>query len=198
MTSPDGSRERVYRVTLAEAGPSADCLRGAVSVGFSLVVFESGTVDDLVACAGRRHVTALYVLHEGEWVSHILGAPDFVNARFRALFADGVRALLPLVVRSEGPPSPAPAAPEATEPLATCMRGEVAQGFSLVVYEGGTVDELASCAEAFGISAIYTLADDEWVSYILAAPDFVNARFRELFADGVPIAAPLVVRSEVR
>ncbi|MYE32474.1 MAG: cadherin-like beta sandwich domain-containing protein, partial [Chloroflexi bacterium] len=201
VTSADGSRERTYRVRFAEAveaGSSPSCLHGAVSVGFSLVVSEGGSVDDLVACGERRHATALYVLHEGEWVSHILGAPDFVNAPFRALFADGVPALLPLVVRSEGPPSPAPAAPEATEPLATCMRGEVAQGFSLVVYEGGTVDELASCAEAFGISAIYALADDEWVSYILAAPDFVNARFRELFADGVPIAAPLVVRSEVR
>ncbi len=201
VTSADGSRERVYGVRFAEAveaGSSPSCLRGAIAVGFSLVVSEGGSVDDLVACAERRDVTALYVLHEGEWVSHILGAPDFVNAPFRALFADSVPALLPLVLRSEGAATPAPAAPEVTEPFATCLRGEVAQGFSLVLYEGGSVDELASCAEAFGISAIYTLADGQWVSYILAAPDFVNARFRELFQDGVPIAAPLVVRSEAR
>ncbi|MXW24480.1 MAG: cadherin-like beta sandwich domain-containing protein, partial [Chloroflexi bacterium] len=49
VTSPDGSRARVYRVHFAEvveAGPSASCLRGAVGVGFSLVVFEGGSVDD--------------------------------------------------------------------------------------------------------------------------------------------------------
>ncbi|MDE2696116.1 MAG: hypothetical protein OXH97_06305, partial [Chloroflexota bacterium] len=149
-------------------------------------------------CAARRRVTARYVLHEGEWVSYILGAPDFVNAPFKALFAESVPALLPLVLRSEGAATAAPAAPGVPEPCATCLRGEVAEGFSLVLYEGGSVDELASCAEAFGISAIYTLADGQWVSYILAAPDFVNARFRELFQDGVPIAAPLVVRSEAR
>ena len=139
VTSADGSRERVYRVAVSTAGPPPSCLRGAVSVGFSLVAYEGGTVDDLVACAERRHVTALYVARRGAWVSHILGAPDFVNASFRALFADGVPALHPLVVRSEGPATPAPPAPAVTEPFAACLRGEVAAGFSLVVYEGGSV-----------------------------------------------------------
>ena len=199
VTSPDGSRERVYRVRFAEAvdtGPSASCLRGAVSVGFSLVVSEGGSVDDLVACTERRHVTALYVLHEGAWVSHILGAPDFVNAPFRVLFADGVPALTPMVVRSDGPATPAPPAPDVTEPFATCMRGDVAEGFSLVLYEGGSVADLVSCADSLGVTAVYVLDGGEWVSYILAAPDFVNARFRGLFADGLPIATPLVVRGE--
>ena len=35
-----------------------------------------------------------------------------------------------------------------------------------------------------------------WVSYILGAPDFVNRSFRELFADGVAMATPLVARRE--
>ena len=167
VTSPDGSRARVYRVHFAEvveAGPSASCLRGAVGVGFSLVVFEGGSVDDLVACAGRRHATALYVLHEGEWVSHILDAPDFVNAPFRALFTDAVPTLLPLVVRSEGPATPAPAAPEVTVPFTSCLIGEIAQGFSLVVYEGGSVDNLDACAAGRGLAAVYAFAGGEWVS----------------------------------
>ncbi|MYD98710.1 MAG: cadherin-like beta sandwich domain-containing protein, partial [Gammaproteobacteria bacterium] len=46
VTSADGSRERVYRVAVSMPGPSASCLRGAVGVGFSLVVFEGGSVDD--------------------------------------------------------------------------------------------------------------------------------------------------------
>ena len=196
VTSADGSRQRVYRVALGEAGPSADCLRGAVSVGFSLVAYEGGSVDDLVACAERRHVTALYVLHEGGWVSHILAAPDFVNASFRELFAGGVPALTPLVVRSDGPATPAPATPEVTEPFAACLRGEVAEGFSLVAYEGGNVADLDACAASLGVTAVYVLDGGAWVSNILAAPDFVNRSFRELFAAGVPAGTPLVVRSD--
>ena len=106
VTSEDASRRRVYRLLLGEeeaAGPSASCLRGAVNAGFSLVVYEGGSVEDLVACAESRHVTALYALDAGEYVPYIVGAPDFATARFRGLFPDGVPALLPLVVRSEGP-----------------------------------------------------------------------------------------------
>ncbi|MXW23646.1 MAG: hypothetical protein F4Z96_03085, partial [Chloroflexi bacterium] len=196
VTSADGSRERVYRVALADARPSASCLRGAVNIGFSLVVFEGGSVDDLAVCAEARHLTALYVLDGGEWVSYIVGAPDFVNARSRALFADGVPALLPLVVRSDGPATPAPDAAEVTEPFATCLLGEITEGFSLVVYAGGAVDELASCAEEFGISVVYALTGGEWVSYILGAPDFVNRSFGELFATGLPAVTPLIVKSD--
>ena len=140
--------------------------------------------------------TALYVLDDGVWVSHIVGAPDFVNAPFRALFPDGVPARLPLVVRSEGPAMPAPPAPEVTGPFATCLLGEIAEGFSLVVYAGGSVADLAACADGLGVTAVYGLAAGEWVSYILAAPDFVNARFRELFAEGVRTVTPLVVKGE--
>ena len=45
VTSADGSRERVYRVRLSEPEQAAasaltfDCFRGAVNVGFSLVVY---------------------------------------------------------------------------------------------------------------------------------------------------------------
>ncbi len=106
MTSPDGSRERAYRVLFGDEeadGPSAACLSGAVDVGFSLVVFEGGSVDDRVACAKGRHVTALYALDEGDYVSYILGAPAFVNERFGELYAGGVPALTPLAVKSDGP-----------------------------------------------------------------------------------------------
>ena len=110
VTSADGSREKTYRVRLGEEiGPSASCLRGAVAVGFSLVVSEGGSIDDLVACAEGRGVTALYTIDGGEYVSYILGAPEPVNEGFDALFADGVPALTPLIAKSEGPPSPAPA-----------------------------------------------------------------------------------------
>ena len=79
VTSADGSRKKTYRVRLGPeeaAGPAPDCLRGAVSVGFSLVVYAGGSVGDLVACAEGRNVTALYALEGGAYVSYILGAPE--------------------------------------------------------------------------------------------------------------------------
>ena len=53
VTSQDGSRTKVYRVQFPETAwdPARDpwphCLRGAVSEGFSLVVYEGGSVEEL-------------------------------------------------------------------------------------------------------------------------------------------------------
>ena len=195
VTSADGSRTKTYRVALAEAGPAASCLRGAVSVGFSLVVSEGGSLDDLVACAGSRHVTALYVLDGGEYVSYIVGAPELVNARFVELFPDGVPALTPLIARGDGPATDAPAASAVTEPWAACLQGEIVEGFNLVLYEGGSIDDLDACAEGVGLAALYAFDDGVWDSYILGAPELVNHSFRELFPDGLRVATPLVGKS---
>ena len=200
VTSADGSRTKTYRVRLGEeeaAGPVAGCLRGDIAVGFSLVVYAGGSIEDLVACAEGRNVAALYVLDGGEWVSYILGAPEFVNRSFAGLFAEGLAALTPLIARSDGPASPdpsgdAPRTGDATQPWPACLQGEIAEGFNLVVYEEGSVGELEACAEGVGLAALYALSDGVWVSYILGAPEFVNLEFRELFTDGVPSATPLV------
>ena len=200
VTSADGSRTKTYRVRLGEeeaAGPVAGCLRGDIAVGFSLVVYAGGSIEDLVACAESRDVAALYVLDGGEWVSYILGAPELVNRSFAGLFAEGLAALTPLIARSDGPASPDPsgAAPrpgDATQPWPACLQGEIAEGFNLVVYEGGSVGELEACAEGVGLAALYALSDGVWVSYIVGAPEFVNRSFAALFADGVPSATPLV------
>ena len=91
VTSPDGSRERGYRVLIGQPEAAApapeeasatapECLRGAGAAGFSLVVYEGGSSEDLGACVESRNVTALYTLDGGEYVSYILGAPEFVNA----------------------------------------------------------------------------------------------------------------------
>ena len=200
VTSADGSRTKTYRVRLGEeeaAGPVAGCLRGDIAVGFSLVVYAGGSIEDLVACAEGRNVAALYVLDGGEWVSYIVGAPELVNRSFAALFAEGLAALTPLIARSDGPASPGPSgdAPrtgDATQPWPACLQGAIAEGFNLVVYEGGSVGELEACAEGVGLAALYALSDGVWVSYIVGAPGFVNLEFRELFTDGVPALTPLV------
>ena len=205
VTSQDGSRTRVYRVQFPDTGwdPARDpwphCLRGAVSEGFSLVVYEGGSVDELVSCAESRGIVALYAPHEGVYVSHILGAPDFVNREFREIFADGLPLMVPLVAASNGPPSADPFGDlddGGQQPWPECLRGDIAAGFSLVVYEGGSVDELEACAQSRDVAALYTLNDGEFVSYIIGAPEFVNQAFRELYVGGAPSITPLVARSE--
>ena len=205
VTSADGSRKKTYRVQFPETGwdPARDpwphCLRGAVSVGFSLVVYEGGSVEELVSCAESRGIVALYALHDGAYVSYILGAPDFVNREFRELFADGLPPITPLIAGSNGPPSADPFGDlddGGQQPWPECLHGDIAAGFSLVVYEGGSVEELEACAQSRDVTALYTLREDEFVSYILGAPDFVTQPFRDLFADGLPLMTPLVARSE--
>ncbi len=202
VTSADGSRTRVYRVRLgdpdrqATPDPWTHCLRGDIAEGFSLVVYEGGSVEELVTCAESRDVVALYALHGGVYVSYILGAPGFVNQPFAELFADGVPPVMPLVAGSSGPPSTDPNLGDgALLPWPECLRGEIAAGFSLVIYEGGSVDDLVACAESLDVTALYALHDDQWVSYILGAPEFVNRPFRELFTDGLPPLTPLTARS---
>ena len=205
VTSQDGSRTRVYRVQFPDTGwdaardPWPHCLRGAVSEGFSLVVFEGGSVEELVSCAESRDIVALYALHEGVYVSHILGAPDFVNAGFVELFPDGLPPITPLVAGSNGPPAADPFGDledGGQQPWPQCLRGDIAAGFSLVVYEGGGVDELEACAQSRDVAALYALHGGVWISYNLGAPDFVNGEFREQFADGLPAVTPLVAKSE--
>ena len=205
VTSADGSRRRTYRVALEDPEPEptpepwTHCLRGDIAEGFSLVVYEGGSVGELVTCAESRDVATLYALHDGVYVSHILGAPEFVNAGFLELFADGLPPITPLVAASNGPPSADPFGDlddGGQQPWPECLRGDIAAGFSLVVYEGGSVDELEACAQSRDVSALYALSEGEYVSYILGAPDFVNQPFRDLFADGLPLMTPLVARSE--
>ena len=205
VTSADDSRTRVYRVQFPETAwdPARDpwphCLSGAISEGFSLVAYEGGSIAELVSCAETRDIVTLYMLHEGVFVSYILGAPGFVNAGFLELFPDGLPPITPLIATSNGPPSADPFGDlddGGQQPWPECLRGDIAAGFSLVVYEGGGVAELEACARSADITALYVLSEGEFVSYILGAPAFVNQSFRDLFAGGVPPMTPLVARSE--
>ena len=205
VISADGNRGKTYRVRFPETGwdpvrdPWPHCLRGALSEGFSLVVFAGGGVEELITCAESRDIVAFYALHEGVYVSYLLGAPDFVNRAFGELFPDGLPVMAPLVAGSNGPPSADPFGDDpddAGQPGPACLRGEIAPGFSLVVYAGGSVEDLVACAESRHVAALYALHDGVWISYTLAAQESANRPFRELYADGLPSITPLVARSE--
>ncbi len=194
VTSADGSRTRVYRVQLA----AASCLLGAVGEGFSLVVHEGGTVDELDACARDRSVVALYALHEGSYVPYYPDAPAFVNEAFTALYADGVPALTPLVAASEGPPSgsPALAVDDAEPSWPECLPGSIPSGYSAAVYEGGSIEDLATCASGRNVAALYALHSGDWVPYVVDGTEAENQPFVDLFPGGLPAITPLVVRSD--
>ena len=305
VSSADGSRTKTYRVRLGETEqapvpqvpePWPHCIRGDIAVGFSLVVYEGGSVEELDACARSLHVTAVYVNDDGQYLSYIIGAPEFVNQPFAELFPDGLPPATPLIVASDGPPpaadpdaadarlatlalsgvaigeftSPrtqyvgvvredateatveavavetaasvlinppdadgdagnghqvaleegaeitvtvtsadgsrthiyrvwiggADARPEGEEPSPDCLRGGIAAGFSLAVYEGGALGDLEDCARSLHATAVYVLDGGEFVSLILGAPGFVNQPFLQLWPNGLPPGTPLIVKSD--
>ena len=203
VTSADGSRERVYRVRLgdpeqaATGEPGLDCFRGDIAVGFSLVFFEGGSIEELEECAKSRHVATLYALDKGAWVPDIIGAPEFVNRAFGELFPGGVPPVTALIAGSSGPPSEDPVPEVPLAPGSTdCLRGEVAVGFSIVIYSGGSVEELTACARGLGVATLYALDAGAWFPYIIGAPAFVNRSFVALYAGGLSPMTPLVAKSD--
>ena len=102
-----------------------------------------------------------------------------------------------MIARSDGPATAEPSRGDvAVQSWPECLRGEIASGFSLALYEGGSVEELGSCARDRHVTALYTLEGGVYAAYILGAPAFVNRSFFALFAGGIPAATPLIAKSE--
>ncbi len=78
-----------------------------------------------------------------------------------------------------------------------CLRGLVAGRFSLVVYEGGSLADLESCARSLSVTALYSWQDGDFVHYILGAPAFVNEGFVALFPAALPPDTPLIAQREL-
>ena len=92
--------------------------------------------------------------------------------------------------------SPEAASPEAASPSLDCLRGLTPGRFSLVTYEGGSVDDLDACARSKSVVAVYVWSDGAYVSYILGAPEFVNRAFRDNFPAGLAPVTPLIAKRE--
>ena len=82
------------------------------------------------------------------------------------------------------------------DPTSRCFRGDVVEGFSLVIYEGGNLEDLVICAVSRHVVALYVLDNGIYMPYIVGAPDFVNRSFQELYPDGVPPVTPLIAGSD--
>ena len=115
----------------SEVAVRYECLRGPVVAGSSsLALAAGGAVDDLAGCAAARGVSAFYTLHDGEWAPYFLGAPDFVNQSFYALFAEGLPADTPLIVRGTQDLPGAEAAAGDAALAALMLEGVAFGGFS--------------------------------------------------------------------
>ncbi len=105
VTSPDGSRTRVYRVQIesAETGPVvpewtlSDCLNGLTKGSLSYVVFGGGSIADLMDCFSGRGVGALWANPDQTWIPLVFGAPQYVNLRFSGYYAEGIAPFTPFI-----------------------------------------------------------------------------------------------------
>ena len=82
------------------------------------------------------------------------------------------------------------------QPTASCLRGPIHNGFSLVSYEGGSLAELEACAHHSLVSVLWAPTEEGWVHLITGAPDFVNREFRNLYPGGVPANTAFLARSD--
>ena len=104
--------------------------------------------------------------------------------------ADLVREFHTITVgEEEAPPPPPPPHVPALD------RTPASSGYTLVVFNGGSVAELeAVLADVCGASAeAYATNLGSYVSYLVGAPSIVNRAFNDLFADGIPAGEPLLV-----
>ena len=74
----------------------------------------------------------------------------------------------------------------------SCLTGLTAERLSEVGFVGGSVDDLDRCARALGVTAFFSWSEASWLLYAPDAPAFLNRRFRDHFADGIPAGAALL------
>lgn len=160
--------------------------------GGGLIVWGGGGLDAMLSKASRQgcEVVSLWVTDSaGQFVSHIVGAPDFVNAGWSARYPGRqLPARSPYIALcNPGSPTEEPAAPP--PPGAASIAGDLpaAGGFGLVVWAGGSGDALASVARGRGCDATSVWTNDaagQFISYIPGAPDIANAAWAVRFPGG--------------
>lgn len=80
------------------------------------------------------------------------------------------------------------------EPATSCLNGLGAEGLSQVSFAGGSIEELAACAEATEIRAVFYWTGTRWYLYAPGGPEFLNRAFMAQFSNGLPEGAELYVR----
>lgn len=179
---------RVLAATPAVIQADGDCLRLRATPGLSGAV--------LTCLPDRSSVTLLDESQSADGIlwQHIVGGG--MTGWAAGIYLQAGTGSTPPPTSST-PPSPAPApapppvaAPTISGPLST--QG----GFSLIVWSGGTIDQLISTASDRGcaVVSVWSSVNGSLIGYISGAPSFVNLRWRtEVTAGALPAGTPLVI-----
>ncbi len=122
------------------------------SQGSTMTIWGGGGYDLLAAALGERD--SVWVLVDGKFVGYALGVPDFVNARFRALFPTDIEAnTVLMVVRAKTPATPTtpPPSSKPSTPLPAAETWTVKVGDSLISIGAATGVPWMDIAAANGI-----------------------------------------------
>ena len=176
VISPDGSRTRVYRVSLLH------CLSGLTEVGLSVVTYVGGSLSDLAECARDLSVGMLYDYTENSWTGFFLDYPLFLNQPFRDRFVDGLPVGQALIAR------------RATAGSENCLSGLTDEHLSLVTYIGGSLAELEDCARDLSIDTLYSNTENSWTGFFPGYATFLSQPFREQFPDGLAAGEALIAK----
>ena len=112
--------------------------------GSGLVAWGGGTVAGILHHAETRGVAvkSLWVTAHGGWISHAVGAPAFVNARWNAHFPGGrIPAGTPMLAITAEPPSASPAvfASAGPPPAPSAVKPSLTGGPAPVIEAGAAV-----------------------------------------------------------
>lgn len=95
----DLENQVVSRALVTIALPTLPAFTGTIPVrGVALVLFEGGSIADLVAATQAQGVTTVSTTVDGKFMVHVVGAPTFVNAAFDTRFEAGFPGQTPMVL----------------------------------------------------------------------------------------------------
>jgi len=88
----------------------------------------------------------------------------------------------------------APTTPPPATGDGTFTSAPAASGVSIVVFNGGTVAQLAETAAGLDVVSISATVDGAFVVYVVGAPAFVNAAFNAAFPDGLAAGTAVILK----
>ena len=150
--------------------------------GLSDVTFSGGSLNELAACVRSLEVNALYHQAPSGWTAFFPDAPAFLSEPFRDRFRYGLSTGQALVAK------------RGTDPSGPCLSGLTESRLSLAIFSGGSMDELAACAQSLSVDALYHRSINGWTAFFPDAPSFLSESFRNRFRNGLSTGQALVAK----
>lgn len=179
--------------TEVAGGPSIDAgANRTVEVGASVTLTAQVSGASDVFWAQQSGTPVLSNVATGSTLSFV--SPSEPATLVFSVFANASGTLVTDEVQVNVVAAPPPPPQTATPSI---VGGQVFPGgISLVVYSGGSTDELveAIACPSSGLAIWASSSDGRLVSFALGRPAFTNAAWNALFAEGLPELTPLLVQ----